>query len=227
MISKKVILFIVEGVTDEISIGTVIKKLNKNKKIYFQIVNKDITSDSGSNSTNILKKINEQVNECIMQQHFNRKDIIKIVHIVDTDGTFIDERFVRYKDIPETEYDLEYINTKDPDKIKQRNLKKSGILNRLSATNVINKIPYEVYFFSTNLEHVLHNIQNAKDEDKKKLADKFEDEFYYNPEKFIEFINNQEYALSDTYSRTWDFIKRDNNSLKRYTNFNLFFNKED
>lgn len=223
MSSKKVILFIVEGITDEVSIGSVITKLNKNEKIYFQIVNKDITSDLGNDSSNIIKKINDQVNECIMQQHFKRKDIMKIVHIVDTDGAFISEEFIKYKDILNTEYSLEYIYTKNTNQIKQRNLRKSKILDKLSFTKIINKIPYEVYFFSTNLEHVLHNIQNAKDGDKMKLAEKFEDRFYENPQNFIKFINDNEYALSDTYNETWNFIKQSNNSLKRYTNFNLFF----
>lgn len=88
---------------------------------------------------------------------------------------------------------------------------------------IVEGITDQVYFFSTNLEHVLHNIQNAKDEDKLKLAEKFEDKFYENPHNFIEFINDSEYALNDTYSETWNFIKQNNNSLKRYTNFNLFF----
>ena len=57
MSSKKVILFIVEGITDEVSIGSIITKLNKNEKIYFQIVNKDITSDFGNDSSNIIKKM--------------------------------------------------------------------------------------------------------------------------------------------------------------------------
>ena len=41
MISKKVILFIVEGITDEISLGNIVTKINKNEKIYFQTVTSD------------------------------------------------------------------------------------------------------------------------------------------------------------------------------------------
>ena len=88
---------------------------------------------------------------------------------------------------------------------------------------MIGTIPYKVFFFSTNLEHVLHNIQNATREEKNKLAQDFEDEFYYNPMEFINFISNEEFALNKDYQETWEFIKKDNNSLKRYTNFNLFF----
>ena len=223
MSSKSVILFLVEGITDEISIGNIITKLNKDKKIYFQIINKDITSDKESNSANILMKINEQINRCIMEQHFKRKDIIKIVHIADTDGAFIKEENILFENNIDIKYETNIIKTKKPENIKLRNMNKSAILNRLCATNMINKIPYEIYFFSTNLEHVLHNIQNAKDEEKIMLADKFEDRFYDKPEKFIEFIKSKEIALEGTYEETWNYIRKDNNSLKRCTNFNLFF----
>lgn len=174
MSSKSVILFLVEGITDEISIGNIITKLNKDKKIYFQIINKDITSDKESNSANILMKINEQINRCIMEQHFKRNDIIKIVHIADTDGAFIKEENILFENNIDIKYETNIIKTKKPENIKLRNMNKSAILNRLCATSMINKIPYEIYFFSTNLEHVLHNIQNAKDEEKIMLADKFE-----------------------------------------------------
>ena len=51
MPSKKVVIFIVEGITDETSIGYIVTKLNRDNKVYFQIVNKDITSDEINNST--------------------------------------------------------------------------------------------------------------------------------------------------------------------------------
>lgn len=222
-VAKKVIIFIVEGITDEISLGNIITKLNKNNKIYFHIVNKDLTSDLKSNNTNIIKNIYKQVNDCIQTEHFEKKDIMDIIHIIDIDGAFINEKNIIYKNIPKIEYNEENIITNNPELIKERNERKSNIINKLSATNTINKIPYRIYFFSTNLEHVLHNSQNTLDKDKVELANKFENRFYDSPEKFLTFINDKQYALHDTYENTWKFIKQGNNSLKRYTNFNLFF----
>ncbi len=226
MLTKKVVLFIVEGITDEISIGHIVERLNNNDKVYFQIVNSDITSNSFSNNSNILKRINEQVKSSMSEQHYKKKDIIKIVHLVDTDGAFAKESCIRYKEINSIEYELDAINTRDIEALKKRNLKKATILNKLSNTTLVNNIPYKIYFFSTNLEHVLHNIQNAKDSEKQKLAEKFEDRFYEIPEDFIKFINDDQYALKNEYAKTWKFIKMGNNSLKRYTNFNLFFDED-
>jgi len=226
MPSKKVVLFIVEGITDEISIGHIVTKLKSSRKVYFQIVNSDITSDNTSNNTNIIKKLNEQVKLSMLEQHFKKSDIIKIVHLVDLDGAFANEDCIQYKNIKGVEYTEEGIFTRNKEKIKKRNLKKANILNKLSNTTEINKIPYEIYFFSTNLEHVLHNIQNAKDSEKQALAEKFEDMFYDRPEEFIAFIHSAPYALENEYNKTWQFIKADNHSLRRFTNFNLFFDKD-
>lgn len=223
MLSKKVVIFIVEGITDEISIGYIITKLNKDNKVFFQIVNKDITSDYSSDSSNILNKINEQVKISIGEQHFKKNDIIKIVHLIDTDGAFADEKSIVHKNTKFVEYDTEHIFTNNVEAIKERNLRKAQILDKLCSTRIINGIPYEVYYFSTNLEHVLHNIQNAKDSEKQKLAEKFQDAYYDNPEDFIGFIQDEKYAVQGNYAETWKFIKKDNNSLKRYTNFNLWF----
>lgn len=147
MQSKKVVIFIVEGITDEISIGYIITKLNKDNKVFFQIVNKDITSDYSSDSYNIIKKLNEQIKYSIEEKHFKRSDIIKVVHLVDTDGVYAKEESIKYKDIEKVEYESENIYTNNVDKIRERNKRKSQILDKLSNTKVINKIPYEVYFF--------------------------------------------------------------------------------
>ena len=223
MSSKKVIIFIVDGTTDEISLGYIVSKLCKGKKVFFQVSNTDITSEISNNTGNIVKKINDQVNECIMQQHFKKSDIEKIVHIVDMDGVYADDSYIKYQKTREVKYNLDGIYTKNVDAIKERNNRKSAILNKLCTTNMIGKIPYEIYYFSTNIEHIMHNIQNAEDESKRYFAEKVEDRFYENPEEFIEFINNKKYAVKGTYDESWDFIKEGNNSLKRYTNFNLFF----
>ena len=41
--------------------------------------------------------------------------------------------------------------------------------------------------------------------------------------EFIDFINNKDFKVLGDYKATWDFIKKDLNSVNRYTNFWLFF----
>ena len=41
-----------------------------------------------------------------------------------------------------------------------------------------------------------------------------------------EFICDKEFAVEGSYVETWNFIKQDTHSLKRYTNFQLFFDED-
>ena len=51
---KKVVLFIVEGPSDEAAIGPIMKKYFSNETVEFKVVHGDITSDRNVNSENIL-----------------------------------------------------------------------------------------------------------------------------------------------------------------------------
>ena len=223
MLAKKVILFIVEGVSEEVSLSRILKKIREEKKVYFHIVNTDITSEYSNNTSNIVSKINDEIKKSISKKYFKKSDIVQIIHIVDLDGTYIDSKHVIYNDNEKLEYCSNCIKTKNVEKTINRNNCKARILNRLISVNVINGIPYRIFFFSTNLEHVLHNVQNATQNEKNMLAQKFEDKFYDEPEEFIKFIQDKKFAINKKYEETWDFIKQGTNSLKRYTNFNLYF----
>lgn len=223
MASKKVVLFIVEGINDKVSLGRIIKSLYKDYNIFFQITDGDITTNESTTLTNVLEKINDHIKIALKETHYKKCDIIQIVHLVDTDGAFIPEDKIIYENIEKTFYTTQNIKTNFVDNIKKRNNKKSQILNKLHTKKEISKIPYNIYYFSCNLEHVLHNTLNSNKEEKEKLADEFSDKFYLEPEKFIDFINNKSITLSSEYNQSWELIKNQTNSLKRYTNFNLFF----
>lgn len=68
-----------------------------------------------------------------------------------------------------------------------RNEQKQRVLYRLSSEKMIGKSPYAVYYFSRNMEHVLHNdARNLSNEEKANYADEFADTYSQNPEGFIE-----------------------------------------
>jgi len=225
--TSKIILFIVEGITDEISLSLVLSKIiEKNKIVKFKIINGDITSQNGVDTSNILTKITENIKEFIARDMYKKSDILNVIHLVDTDGAYINDDLILEKEIDSIEYGTQNVFAKNIEYIKKRNKQKSQILSKLANTNTVyTNLTYGVYFFSSNLEHVLHNQQCVKDIEKSKYADKFEDKFAANPVGFVEFMNSPEFALIGDYKDTWDFIKKDTNSLKRYTNFNLYLNK--
>ncbi|MBU3158700.1 hypothetical protein KPL37_02785 [Clostridium frigoris] len=226
MKSKKIVLFIVEGVTDRNSFALILSKIiEKNKIVKFKVIHGDVTTQNGVNASNIYTKITHYIKEFIISDMYKKSDISNVIHLVDTDGAFINDEQVLQKDTDSIEYNTQNIFAKNIDNIKNRNKQKSQILSKLASTAMVYaNLSYRIYFFSSNLEHVVHNIQGVKSDEKRKYAEKFEDKFITSPISFIEFMNNPEFAINGDYKETWEFIKKDTNSLKRYTNFNLYLN---
>ncbi len=222
--TKKLILFLVEGITDKISFGIIFSEIFSDKNIEFQIIHGDITSDYSISHQNIKEKIKKQIDKFLEKEHFKKSDIKKIFHIVDTDGAFISDDKIEKHSKKITIYKENKIMTNNVRQIKNRNEKKCRILRKLYKSNQIYGIPYKIYFLSCNLEHVLHNSANIKNYDKKtSLAEKFEDEYSENITDFLKFINSKSIAVDKNYIKSWKYIAKNNNSLKRNCNIHLIF----
>ena len=226
---KKAVLFIVEGITDELTFESIIPNFVNNDEVKFHLVNGDITTAEGVNINNIKNRVTEQIKLFLSSSRYEKSDILKVVHLIDTDGAFISDEAVLYKDdAPHLEYSLDKMETKHVIKTQQRNANKAAALNRLSTEKQIFHIDYEIYYFSRNLEHVLHNIaEDLNSRKKQELAEDFSDTYYKKPVAFLEFINTPEFAVNGNYKETWDFIKQGTNSLHRHCNFHLFFHAYD
>ncbi len=224
---KKILLFIVEGPTDEISLGLILSKLFDNEDVKFKVVRGDITSDRGSNSQNIIKKVNKQIKAFLDNNHFTKKNIKKVIHLVDIDGVYIDDAdVIENKQIDGILYFEDHMEAPDRKCAIERNKQKKLLLNKLCTTTEISKIDYKMYFFCCNLEHVLHNNQNADDDSKRDLALSFSDMYAENPNEFITFINSSEFKAEGDYAETWEVLKKDKNSLSRLSNFHLLFGED-
>jgi hypothetical protein len=225
---KKIILFIVEGISDEEALGLSLSKYFNNNQIKFEIVCGDITSNKSSNQQNIKSKIGKIINN-VRGDIYKKSDFLKVIHLVDTDGAFIDEERVFEEDVDFTIYEEERIINKSKQSIVERNKRKSSILNKLFTTKRIAGIDYNVYYFSCNLEHVLHNIIQVEENEKIELARSFSDKYDKDIMLFRDFFNSKDFKVEGEYLDTWEFIRKDNNSLKRYSNFYQVFdlyNKE-
>ncbi|KAI4446791.1 hypothetical protein C823_001309 [Eubacterium plexicaudatum ASF492] len=225
MSEKKVVVFIVEGPSDEAALGSIMKGYFSNDEVQFVVTHGDITLKDYVSDDNILKKINEQIDSVKRKYRYGHDDFLKIIHIADTDGVYIPKTDVKEADVKEIQYFEEYICAKDAGTIIQRNKRKGDILYKLRKTGKVNGIPYRIYFNSCNLEHVLYGkLHNYSDEEKQILSDDFADRYDGRTDAFIKFISDSLIAVPGTYQKTWDYIEKNRNSLNRHTNMHLIFN---
>ena len=222
--AKKVILFLVEGASDLTSLEF-IDNINTDETIKFQITSGDVTSKLNITPQNCREEINKILLSFLERSKLRKTDIIKIIHILDIDGVYIPEiNIIEDKNKKKFLYTINGIVAPSKENVQKRNESKKQIVEKLLVTSKINSIPYEIYYMSCNLEHVLHDkLEDISEDEKKELANKFADRFYEKEIEFIDFINNKDFKVLGDYKATWDFIKKDLNSVNRYSNFWLFF----
>ena len=152
---------------------------------------------------------------------------VHFIHIIDTDGVFISEDCIlednKCEYICYSENNIKYKNKQI---VIDRNRKKASMINKLLSTNSIwIDIPYSLYYMSCNLDCVLSGTySNLSDKEKEDCAYNFVQKYIDDIPGFVDFINSKKISCSEKYKDSWDFIKRDNNSLKRLSNINTFIN---
>lgn len=231
MTEKKVLLFIVEGISDETALAPALEKIISARRIKFKVMRSDITSDYASNVSNIEKRIKEQCVKKFLFENtqFTHNDICEIVHIVDTDGAFIPNNDVFTEDIEDPVYLDKRINCKNRDLfIKTKENKVKNLLHLMKIKEIAipfgKKVPYSVYFMSCNLDHVLHDKRNSTDTEKKENSLDFAEQ-YDEPESFKTFFEDKLIKIDGTYETTWNYIQQNYNSLARGSNFWLYISK--
>lgn len=225
MARKKIIFVIVEGPSDEEALAVIFNRLYDINTVYVHIMHGDITSARNVTATNILSKIGDEVKQYASANHYNKTDFIEIIHIVDMDGAYVSNACIVKDACEKLIYGLETIRTVNPEGIIQRNLQKCSVLNKLCTTPAIWGVAYHVFYMSCNLDHVLHNKQNSSDEDKENDAYQFAKKYKVDIPAFITFICDSDFSVLSEYRESWEFIKQDKNSLHRYTNLGLIFQK--
>lgn len=239
---KKVILFLVEGITDEEAllrpIDNFLNDVNEELLLDFLIVHGDLTSDFKNNPSNLVRRINDKY----FRPHFKSneffypKDVVKVIHLVDTDGCFIPNDNLLVWESGETVkfpyYSPPYIYHSNRDFLIQRNATKAEnlkFLATLDSVKVVSKtIPYEVYYFSSNLDHCLNGKENLNLSTREKIirAGYFADANENDSALFLKVIKEYTPKLDElTYNNSWDFIMQDVASLQRYSNFYLGLKK--
>lgn len=231
MAEKKVLLFIVEGQSDEAALDGVLSHLLNNEKIRFHVVKGDITTIERRGNTSIKTLVNEQVRKFMTSYHLQPKDILQVVHLMDTDGAFVPESaIIEDSRISGFEYTRETITAPSKADALQRNIIKSNNMLRLARMGTTYKnIPYEAYYCSRNLEHVLHDIEgNCSPDEKLRLSDQFDEQYRDHPAAFLTFISSVPPAVPCCdYDDSWNYISQPEalHSLERGCNLHILLKR--
>ncbi|SEH25142.1 hypothetical protein SAMN05216583_106135 [Selenomonas sp. KH1T6] len=224
---KKIVFVIVEGPSDETALGVILSRLYDKNSIHIEIMYGDITTDYRIEPQDIAKSLADIVKKYAMSMHFDQKDFSQIIHLVDMDGAYVPAAsIIENSDAEKPLYFENELQTSNPEHIKQRNRHKQEKLNRMcKLKKVWVSIPYQAYYMSCNLDHVLYGKLNSTDEDKENDAYDFARRYKDNIGGFLSFISNSEFSVSIGYKESWEFIKKENHSLERHTNLGLCFAK--
>lgn len=223
MNEKKVVIVIVEGPSDENALGGILKEFFSSEEVQFKVVHGDITSDETTAVDNVVKKIDELVDDVRERYGYHWDDFAKIIHIADTDGAFTKE-CIQKADVENIQYYEDHIEASSVERAERRNAHKAEIMSKLYMTGKVHEIYYRLYFNSCNLEHVLYNeLKDFTDEEKEQLSDDFSDKYEGKYREFIDFISDNSVAVPGNYKETWRFIEKDKNSLQRHSNMHLIF----
>lgn len=221
MARRKMVLAIVEGTTDEESLLYGLTAVFSQFDLAVQVTHGDVTAEIGSSAATIRRKVGSLVKAWIDANHLASKaDIIRILHVVDTDGAFVPNETVVEEVGRETLcYETEAIRTSKKVLIEERNRRKSHCLIELVKTKkVLGNIPYQVFFMSSNLEHAIHDRLNCSPAEKAQLAAAFSMRFFDDVEGFKAFFEAPALLLGNSYQDSWKAIQLKNESLHRHAN---------
>ena len=240
----RIVIVIVEGGSEIKCLKPILSSLydntNPNYEVMFpeMVINGsktrgDFTSKFGINPRNAAGRINKYYVNPLLNKYGLSPDCVgEIIHIVDMDGAYIEDSNIEYDSSKMVYYygNGKILTNNVESAIKRNKMKRDNIDSLYTRDFINNKIsiPYSMYFFSSNLDHVLHGDANMPDKaEKTKRAEEFAMRYEDEPEKFIKAIKALPGTLDNmTYEESWKFImERGENSIKPHTNINILLDR--
>lgn len=227
MNEKKVLLFIVEGVSEEFALKGILASLFCNKLIRFHVVRGDATNFARQGNRSIKTYVNSLVQKFLSAHHFKTTNLLQVIQLMDTDGAFVPNSAIIEKEGLENLYYSEtaiYAPSKDS-VIRRNAVKSKNMLFLAHMKTTYKNIPYQAYYFSRNLEHALHDIiKDCSDEEKRNYSNEFNEKYKDQPHEFLSFISTEPPAVPcSEYVDSWDFISKAGklHSLRRGSNLHI------
>ena len=201
MLENKIIIFMVEGPSDEDVLITPLenKLFSKQVRVRTKVLYTDILtkySDNGkfetttSNVVSSIKEIVEEFFKKLKNIGVKYKDIGKIVYITDTDNCFLREA----------------VHSKN----KRNCLKILFSIETLflGKKNGGKEIPFDVIFMSQNLEHVIKGeLREYTDIEKKEISKEFSEKCYEDFSLYVELFKDEEVKKWDSYDESYSGIE--------------------
>lgn len=226
---SKVVLFIVEGETDELALGAPLNKLFSSfnsSEFRFRVTRGDLITNRSYGSecspNNVKKRVVEQVKIFLGRYKLKWSDLAAIIYLTDTDGTFIAASSVVQNDeLNGISYFLDHVESPYSASIVSRNDNKSACLKVLCRSGHLTysgqRVAFKTCYMSRNLEHALHGrVEEADTPTKVALSRKFAKYYRVHPEAFAELITK--IAPSGSYQDSWLYIADGLHSLERGSN---------
>ena len=139
--SRKVCLFVVEGMADRTSLALPLQNLFRHffdpACVEFDIMNGDITADYRIKPDTIIGQLGNHIKKYLDKKKLKFDDLIQIILVVDTDGAFIPDLHVivderAYRKYPFYLNDsIVTANSEEQEKIQVRNHRKVSNLKRI------------------------------------------------------------------------------------------------
>lgn len=227
--SKKVILVIVEGQTEELVFFDFLQERFGNLEVRIDVQCGDVISNWNRKYGTVEGAIEQVVEKYLTMYRLLPSDLLAVVQFTDTDGCFIEDKYIRVDRIKatRTRYGKNgiYVTTKFKKmQMMERNQIKAESMKILARDRHANcrkrKIPYRLYYFSINLDHVLWGEQNAKGNSKLEKAELFLDNLEMPLDQFLcQFVPGEEtLPWEEKWEKSWQEITKNLNSLQRSTN---------
>ncbi|KOS67162.1 hypothetical protein AEA09_15040 [Lysinibacillus contaminans] len=232
--TKKVILVVVEGETEQIILYDYLDMYFAESEVRFDVQRGDILTkwEGTKKTTNIKNTVGQVISRYLEKNKFLPKDLLAIVQITDADGCFIPHEHVKVSadvkgSIFYDETEILVGSTKKKEAIEARNTLKAQNIKILATSESFtlkkNHVPYQLFYFSTNLEHVLWGERNEEAVGKVSKADEFIETLSCSIEEYLRpFLHvNEGNTYDEKLEESWAYVMQDCNSLQRSTNVPL------
>jgi hypothetical protein len=224
---KKVVFVVVEGPTDDEALGIMLEKIFDRFEVHVEIMHCDITTENVACENRVVNRMQKILRGYVQRNHYTLKDIDRVVHIIDTDGSFVPDSCIEEEpDLKKVRYSDSRIWARSREAIIVRNARKSANVRVLAGLEtILGNVPYSIYYMSSNLDHVLYDKQNSTNDEKGKNAYRFAQKYRNSISEFLNFMTLSDFSVMLPYDESWEYIYEGTNSLCRHTNLGICFSE--